>query len=306
MKVLFVLLAFLAGALVCPAQAQQLSDWQKLIGKKDCRQADCDQARKLCESYIDSKNLSEQVEAQKCLANVALCGKDIISLEGDDAGGGNIHGGFQPEAVDEALAHLKKGIQLAPQDLSIHQGRLHILEVSTSYDQMIQALDESCSIYAGKDALEAWLAYAPELADLRQYKTAVEFMKVLDKHYPNNPDVIGNIGAFYSLLKQDKDAIPYLRRSVELAPNDPINAWDLGRELDYAGQTEEADKWYQKGIALDTDQERRKESACLYAEFVEKKLKDTKRACTLQKANCPAEKQTACVTPASAEKKPTE
>jgi tetratricopeptide (TPR) repeat protein len=294
MKVQFILLALLTGALSVSAQTQQLSDWQKLIGKKDYHQSDCDQARKLCESYIDSKKLSEQVEAQKCLANVALCSKDVITLESDDAGGGNIHGGFQPEAVDDALAHLKKGIQLAPQDLSIHQGRLHVLEVSGRYDEMIHAIDESCSIYTGKDALDAWLAYAPELADLRQYKTAVEFMKILDKHYPNNPDIIGNIGAFYSLLKQDKDAIPYLRRSVGLAPNDSINAWDLGRELDYSDQIEEADKWYRKGMALDTDPVQRKKSACLYAEFVEKRLKDTKRACTLQKADCPVEMQTAC------------
>jgi len=229
-------------------QPDGISGWTKLIEANKC-----DEAKKLCTPFVESKLIAEQAEAHKCLSNVALCGNDIIQLQGDDAGGGTMAGGFKPEAVDAALKHLDQGIKLAPQDLSIHQGRLHLLEVSVRYNEMIKALDQSCGIYTGKDAIDAWMAYAPELANLRQYQVGLDFMKVLDKHYPNNPDVIGNIGAFLNLLKRSEESIPYLQKAEQLAPSDPINAWDLGRAYDYANKIDLADTWYKKGLSLDMD-----------------------------------------------------
>jgi tetratricopeptide (TPR) repeat protein len=292
-----VLFAILSTSLFGFCQSANLSDWTKF-----CSANQCEDAKKLCTSFADSPDVANRVEAQKCLANVALCGQGIIQLQGDDAGGGTIGEGYQPQAVDEALKHLNIGIKLAPQDLSIHMGRLHILEVAVRYSDMVKALDESCDIYKGKDALDAWMAYAPELNDLRQYQVALDFMKVLDKHYPNNPDVIGNIGAFLNMLKKTDESIPYLQKAAQLAPKDPINAWDLGRAYDYAGQIELADTWYQKGISLDTDADRLKQSSCLYAIFVETKLHDHARACPMEKKDCAEEKQTACAVPPDSSK----
>ena len=286
---LFLFALFISVALLSYSQSAKLTDWTKL-----CTSNQCEEAKKLCTPFADSANAAEKVEAQKCLANVALCGHDIVQLQGDDAGGGTIGEGYQPDAVDEALKHLNIGIKLAPQDLSIHMGRLHILEVATRYSDMIKALDESCDIYKRKDAIDAWMAYALELNDLRQYQVALDFMKVLDKHYPNNPDVIGNIGAFLNMLKKTDESIPYLQKAAQLAPSDPINAWDLGRAYDYDGKIDLADTWYQKGLSLDTDTERRKQSSCLYAIFVETKLHDPARACPMEKKDCAEERQTAC------------
>ncbi|MGD0802316.1 MAG: tetratricopeptide repeat protein [Terracidiphilus sp.] len=274
------------------SQSTKLSDWTKL-----CSANNCEAAKKLCTPFADSAIVAQQAEAQKCLANVALCGHDIIQLQGDDAGGGTMAGGFTPEAVDEALVHLNLGIKLAPQDLSIHMGRLHILEVSVRYSDMVKALDESCMIYKGSNVPDAWLAYSAEFMDLRQYEVGLDFMKILDKHYPNNPDIYGNIGAFLSMLKRDSEAIPYLQKAAELAPSDPINAWDLARTYDYAGQIELADTWYKKGLSLDSDANRRKQNSCLYAIFVETKLHDRARACPMEKKDCEADQQMACAAP---------
>jgi hypothetical protein len=270
-------------------QTASISDWTKLIDGNRC-----EEAKKLCTPFLESKVIAEQAEAHKCLSNVVLCGNEIVQLQGDDAGGGTMAGGFKPEAVDAALKHLDQGIKLSPQDLSIHQGRLHLMEVSVRYDQMVKALDESCGIYKGKDAIDAWMAYAPELANLRQYQVGLEFMKVLDKHYPNNPDVIGNIGAFLNLLKRSEESIPYLQKAEQLAPNDPINAWDLGRAYDSAGKIDLADTWYKKGLSFDMDEERRKRSSCLYAIFIETKLHDRERACAMEEKDCGEEDQKAC------------
>ena len=181
----------------CTGQTLSFADWFKLI---DAHQ--CDAARELCARFVDSADLKQKTESQKCLANVALCGNSVVLLRGDDIGGGTLSGGYKPEAVDEALAHLNAGIKLSPQDLSIHQGRLHVLEASGRYSDMLTALDDSCTTYQGSGALEAWLAHSAELADLRQYQYALEFMEVLNRYYPDSPDVLGNIGAFLSVLKK--------------------------------------------------------------------------------------------------------
>ncbi|MFP5234723.1 MAG: hypothetical protein ACLGSD_02380 [Acidobacteriota bacterium] len=289
MKSAIVMASILLAGNSIAGQTAKLSDWPGLLDKK--KVAD---AKALCDRYAVSKLISEQVEAQKCLANVALSGNDQMLIEKDDAGGGTLRDSYSPASVDQALQHLNLGIELAPQDLSIHQGRLHVLEMAGRYDDMVKALDESATTYKGQDALQAWLAYASELSDLRQYQAGLDFMKVLDKHYPGSPDVLGNIGAFLDMLGKDREAMPYLKRAVELAPKDPINAWDLARAYDFAGQTELADQWYHKALELMTDADQLKQSRCLYAKFVEKKLKDRTRACALQKGNCETGAQTAC------------
>ena len=255
-------------------------------------------AKSLCVSFTESKVLTEQVEAEKCLANVALFGADALHLQNDENGNPVMYDEYIPEAVDESLKHLNRGLQLAPQDLTIHQGRLHVLEIARRYPEMTLALDESCTIYHGEEVPSVWLAYPSELNDQHQYAAALELMKVLDKHYPNSPDIVGNIGAFLSLLKKDAEAITYLKRATDLAPNDPIIAWDLGREYDYAGQDALADIWYRKALSLMTDPQEMKNSNCAYAVFVETKLHDPSRACDMERKDCPSEKQAACAAPA--------
>lgn len=274
-----------------PAPAQ-LSDWTKLIDANKC-----EAARQLCSPYIHAPQIGQQVEAQKCLANVALCGHDVVMLQGDNNGGGTISGSYTAAAVDESLAHLNTALKLAPQDLSIHLGRLHVLEISGRYDAMVAALNQSCSIYEGKDVPDAWLAYAPELEDLEQYQTAVAFMKVLNQHYPNSSDILGNIGAFLLMENKSAEGIPYLQQAVKLAPTDPINTWDLARSYDYAGQTALADQWYQKALPLAADKDEKAQYNCMYGQFVEQKLHDRSRACTLEMQGCAAKDQTACQPP---------
>lgn len=91
------------------SQTQKLADWSGLL---DANKTEA--ARQLCTSYIDSSEVGQRVEAQKCLANVALSGHDIVQLQGDDTGGGTLGEGYTPEAVDEALAHLNIALKLAP------------------------------------------------------------------------------------------------------------------------------------------------------------------------------------------------
>jgi tetratricopeptide (TPR) repeat protein len=273
------------------AQETDTQQWQRLIIAKKYAEA-----RALYTAWLDSTDAVKRAEAHKCLSNVVLGGKDkeVMILESDDLGGAVMRGGFTEEAVDEALKHLNEGLRLAPQDISIHLGRLRLLEDSMRYEEMAKALDESCRIYQGADALQAWVVYTSELFNDSHFRARFLLLKVLDQHFPNSHEVLGNLGAAYTMLKEDDKAIEYLRKAVELAPNDPIDTWNLGRLYDLTDKIQLADQWYQKALSLDTDAERRRTNTCQYAKFVEKKLRDPKRPCELQKANCEPKEQTAC------------
>jgi Tfp pilus assembly protein PilF len=159
---------------------------------------------------------------------------------------------------------------------------------------MARALEDSCTVYKGSDGLDAWLAYPAELLEANQLHASLSLSRILEKHFPDSHDVVGNIGAVLLRLKEDDEAAKYLNRAVQLAPSDPIDTWNLARLYDFTGKNELADEWYQKALQLDWDPQRKREDTCTYAEFVEKKLRDTARACKLQKENCDLNEQTAC------------
>ena len=186
------------------------------------------QAETLCTKMTSAEALATRVDAEKCLANVALGRGSRIEVLGAPGGGGSIGEGYSPVAAQEALVHLNRGLALAPQDLSIHQGRLHVLEVTGQYGAMLKAIDESATVYQGPDALQSWLAYDGELAEKGEYDTGLSFAEVLNRHYPNSHDVVGNIGAFLSRKGDFEKALPYLKQAAELAPKDPIDTWNLG------------------------------------------------------------------------------
>jgi tetratricopeptide (TPR) repeat protein len=267
---------------------RRTQDWGKLLA-----QGKTSEVRSLCSKMINSPNPVEQVEGNKCLANVELSGKSLISLQKDDAGGGTLSSAYDSEAAEKAIKHLDAALKIAPEDLSIHQGRLHILEVQTRYSDMAKALEESATLYRGDNALDAWLAYIAELHDLGQYRAAIGLLEVLDKHYPNSNLVIGDFGAMYLSLNEDEKGLRFLKRAVEIKPTDPIDNWNLARAYDFMGKDDLAKDLYPKAISLANSEEKRGMN-CYYSHFVDKKLKDPVRACALQKQNCDKEDQTAC------------
>jgi tetratricopeptide (TPR) repeat protein len=242
-------------------------------------------------------DLAKQISAEKCLANVALQRGQLLSVRGDEVGGGSFGAGYNTQAVDEALKHLNRGMSLAPQDISLHEGRLHVLEVSGRFDAMLKAMDESATIYTGPDAPDVWLAYASELADLGQPTAGLKFSEVLDKHYPNNADIIGNIGAFHNMLKQWDLGLPYARKAAQMHPKDPIDTWNLGWTLNHLDELEEADKWMALSIQLDPTAADVAQRSCLYGQFLVTKRKKVDVGCRMVKANCDAGDQVVCKAP---------
>ena len=278
-------------------RAEYEAQWKPLVQKGELKEA-----RTLCSGWLEAKGTLERTEAHKCLANVVYmeAGRGV-KLEGDDAGGGVIRPGVEWKAEDEAIEHLNKAASLSPGDISIHLGRIALLRYSGRYHDIAGYLDKSVRAYApygGKSeaALEDWLGTLYPLFEARQFKASLAAHKVLEKHFPKSHKVIANIGAMLTMLERDDEAIVYVKRAVEMDPTDPINTWNLGRLYDFTGKTELADKYYSKYMTLSgADSEaQRKVNACTYAEFIETKLKDRKRACKMQKKYCPKVRQTGC------------
>src|SRR5689334_4554702 len=94
--------AAVLSAISCWAQTQDSRKWNDLLSQKQV-----EETRKLCTGWLSSPDTARQVEAYKCLANVALCGQAGVRLEAGDAGGGVIRSGYPDEVVDEALGYLR-------------------------------------------------------------------------------------------------------------------------------------------------------------------------------------------------------
>jgi tetratricopeptide (TPR) repeat protein len=271
-----------------PAAKPSTADWVPLVQAKEFAKA-----RALCEGWLASGDDAAKAEGHKCLANVELGahGEHATRL-GGDAGGGFVGAGYDEEPALRALEHLDAAVRLAPGDLSIHQGRLHVLVLAAMYDRMVSALEESDRLYGGKDGLDAWIAVSADLFNRRALKAAEGFLLALEKRHPGDHRIAGNLSAVYAMLQRDPEALAWARKAVKAAPDDPIDNWNLGRILDYMGRVAEADPAYRKALGLMSGDQRAK-SGCLYADFVANKKKQRRKACEVQQQyDC---EQWACV-----------
>ena len=236
-------------------------------------------AQTLCEGYLTSEDAHTKAEGHKCLANVVLAQQRTPAGSAD---------------ARKAVEHLDAALALAPQDLSVHQARLHILMAAQQWAEMEHTLEESIAVYRGPDPVSAWINYPAELFELRKFDRAVSLLRILERHYPEDHRIPGNLSAALAMLKQDDEALQAAQRAVKLAPGDPRDNWNLARIYDYTGKLDLADHAYQKALSLESNDERRAKGMCVYADFVATKLKDQERAREWQhKGRCAGKEQAA-------------
>ena len=165
--------------------------------------------------------------------------RQLQGARGRRRGGGFLGAGYTGPGVDRAIDHLTQAIALAPDDLSIHQGRLHVAINSARTHDAPPLLADSLARYTGPDATEDWLAYAQELWDMRAADVGLEYMRVLEKRYPNDHRVVGNVGTFLIALKRDDEALglPAPRRHAGAQRRDrQLEPGPLPREARRPGQ----------------------------------------------------------------------
>jgi hypothetical protein len=250
-------------------QSLTLNDWPRLIEQKKC-----ETARTVCTEYVYSSVIAGRVGAQLCLAQVALC--------------------TTPQNQKDSILHLNTAMRLAPTDLNVHVARLHMLESTGNYKFVAVALEDSCNVYKGADGLPAWMKAAEELMDAQQYAAGFEVAQVIDKHFPNTARVQSYLGQFSSALGRHKEAIAYMTRAIALGPHDPDIAWQTARVYDAANEVDLANHWYQKALPMTNSAHQLMEDNCVYAQFLETKEHDRRRACPMERMSCELDQQTAC------------
>lgn len=290
---LIILLTFCPNAVAENNKArsgnENVHTWEELLAAKEYADAD-----KLCSDWARSDDRQYLTEAYKCLANLALINSSMMYIEKNDRGG-LMRGGYTQEATERAIGYLEKGIDLSPDDLSIHQGRLHVLMMAGRYHDTAGALEDSLKRYSGEDALESWLDYSPRFYSAGQFDAGITFLKVLEQKYPVEHRIKANIGAFLAMLERDEEALEYSREAVNLNPDDPINNWNLGRLYDYTGRIKDAEKYYSKSIELmKKNNDTGNEYFCIYAGFTYEKLNARERVCSFFKEYCPKESPEEC------------
>jgi len=250
------------------------------------------EARAACEGWLKTRKDSPSLaEARKCLANVELADAQSIRL-----GKEQLTAGFGGPAVDRALQQLGLALALSPADLSIHQGRLHVLLRSGRFGELDAALQDSLKRLGKKTSLNPWLPYADELRQLGEVEAALSFSQILAKRFPRDHRSIGNVAAFLAELRRDDEAIGYAQRAVALAPHDPIDLWNLGALYEHKGKLAQADSAYRRSLASEKNADARADRECRYASFLETKRGKRQTACELQKKSCPTDRRSACST----------
>jgi Tetratricopeptide repeat len=244
------------------------------------------EARALCEPWLASPSSRLAAEGHKCMANVALIGSKRVHVEPGGKQGAFLGAAYAGPGVDQAIDHLNKAMRLAPDDLSIHQGRLHVAINSQRSADAPQFLADTLQSYTGPDAIGEWLSYSQELWDMGSVEIGLAFMRVLEKRYPNDHRVVGNVGTFLIVLDHRDEALPYLRRAVDLAPGDAIDNWNLGRFYEKQGDAKNAEPYFRKAVASEKDPERHQDMACNLARFLAGQTATRAEGCTLARKQC--------------------
>lgn len=246
-----------------------------------------DRASNACRIATESKDVLLRAEGFKCLANIAIRRGDVVAVRGNGKGGGTIGPGYSQKAAAEAVVYLNRGIDASPQDLSIHQGRMHILLYAQMYDEMIDALKDSLVRYKSADKANPWLAYSAELFNMQLYSEAIRVLNECVRVHPDDHRLYGNLAGMYAMLEQDDKAFEYGRKAVQMAPKDPVNAWNLARSLDYAKNYEEADVYYARSLVLENEKGQvNKMRQCAYAEFLRERKNDMQKLCSPAYRGC--------------------
>jgi len=232
-----------------------------------------DEARALCTPWLTSPSKRLAAEGHKCLAHVELIGGFKMS-------------GYAGPGVDRAIDHLTQATALAPDDLSAHEQRLHVAINSARTSATPQLLGDSLARYKGADALEDWLSYSQELWERHAAEVGLDYMRVLERYYPSDHRVAGNVGTFLIALKRDDEARAYLTRAVTLAPNDAIDNWNLGRFHEKHGDPASAEPFYRKAVALEKNSERHQDMACNLGRFLSMRAATRTEGCALADKEC--------------------
>lgn len=79
-----------------------------------------------------------------------------------------------------------------------------------------------------------------------QFSEGIDYLERANKLFPNNPEILRNLGWGYTVLGKVQKGIVLLKRALNLAPDDELIMEDLGVALISDNQTEEGEMFLSK------------------------------------------------------------
>ena len=90
------------------------------------------------------------------------------------------------------------------------------------------------------------------------FKLGVELLLKANESFPNNPEILRNLGWGYNMILEVKKGITLLKRALNLAPDDSLIMEDLGVALMWDGQLDMWEFYLKKAWREDKIEEMRK------------------------------------------------
>ncbi len=241
------LLCFVLSFAACSASPQTEAEFGEYWKTLYFTEKKTEQAKTFCERWLDHETLSLQSEARICLASIAV-------YEDNENG------------FAAARAQIDAALKNDPQNFDLHVLRLNL---NVYYQTDFTAdLENTLSAFPNAAAAE-WLPPLDAWFKMQEYAAIQSYLTLLDKRYPDNPDVLGHLGMIHFFQDDIATAETLLSRGIALSPDNASLIWNLARIYEIKNENGKAKISYEKALSLVSDDD---ESAgamhCLYAHFL--------------------------------------
>jgi serine/threonine protein kinase/Flp pilus assembly protein TadD len=161
---------------------------------------------------------------------------------------------WRQNRLAEARASLEQSIQLEPSVLAYYNLG-HVLEDAGRYQEAAQnfqkAIEQDPSYYPAWGDLAAMYARMGEApAKIREtYLKAIPLAEESRKQRKNQPALLADLGVYYAHIGDDAKAVPLLRQTVALAPDNPNLLQLAATGFELLHRRDEALKWLGQALA---------------------------------------------------------
>ncbi|MGB6687162.1 MAG: protein kinase [Terracidiphilus sp.] len=159
------------------------------------------------------------------------------------------------DRLPEAESALQSSIALDPRaDSMMVLGHVYLLQETyrkaiDMYLRAVQLNDSSWEAWGNLAAAYEWSGdYPAEATDA--YRKAIQLALEEIKNTPEDPYLISMLGKFYANLHNEKSAMPYIRKSLVLAPSDPDILERAAESYEALGHRQQAIKLLGQALKL--------------------------------------------------------
>lgn len=149
---------------------------------------------------------------------------------------------------EQALEYLKEGFEKMPDDGSLLWIHACILRRQKKYEEAARCLGRYMEVKPSQVS-SAYREIALCWENAKDYEKAEEYYERAISHEPENAKNQRMFGKYWAnVKKQQKKALPYLEKAVQLDPDSTYGWMKLGEVYEALGRLEEAEKCYERSL----------------------------------------------------------